>query len=259
MVGESERIIEILCAHCGREVAVDEVEIVPDGLIFDLYAARVGGEVDYLVHLSAGYVEEVVFDDWPPGRRREAGQPSAEGESGSEQRGPGAREESSMRIEDVMSGDVSYCRPQDSLESCARQMWENDCGSVPVCSGEDDSSRVVGMITDRDICMCALHEGKPLSALTVGEAMSRDLASCRPGDDTDRVEQLMRQRQIRRLPVCDNEGALVGIVSLADLARAASGDGNGRSRGDLSEAEIGDTLAAICKPNARSSRAEPRV
>lgn len=258
VTGESERIFEILCAHCGRELAAKEVETVPDGLIFDLYAARVAGAGDYLVHLSAGYVEEVQFDDWPP-ERPDAVDASAPQDSGPEQRAQKAREGSSMRIEDVMSGDVSYCRPQDSLESCARQMWENDCGSVPVCSGEDGSSRVVGMITDRDICMCALHEGKPLSALSVGEAMSRDLASCRPGDDTDRVEQLMRQRQIRRLPVCDSEGALVGIVSLADLARAASGNGNGRSGNDLSESEVGDTLAAICKPTARSSRTEPRA
>jgi len=152
-----------------------------------------------------------------------------------------------MRIEEIMSENVCHCRPDDSLASCARLMWEHDCGSVPVCAG-DDGGRVVGMITDRDICMCALHEGRPLSMLKVGDAMSRTLTACAPRDKVGEVEQLMRSQQVRRLPVIDRNGGLCGIVSLADLAREAS-SGNGSPLGSsISGSEVGDVLAAICEP-----------
>ena len=153
-----------------------------------------------------------------------------------------------MRIEELMSQNVFYCRPEDSLASCARQMWEHDCGSVPVCTG-DNGGRVVGMITDRDICMCALHQAQPLSMLRVSDAMSRTLTSCGPRDRVGDVEELMRTQQVRRVPVIDTEGALVGIVSLADLAREASSGNGDPLRTGISGSEVGEVLAAICEPD----------
>lgn len=152
-----------------------------------------------------------------------------------------------MRIEDLMCQDVYHCRPDDSLESAARLMWEHDCGCAPVCSG--DGERVIGMITDRDISMCALFESKPLAALRVQDAMSRDVSCCGPSDESKAVEGLMSQRQIRRVPVVSAEGRLVGIVSLADLAGEATPGARGHDR--VTEAEISRTLAGICARPAR--------
>ena len=157
-----------------------------------------------------------------------------------------------MRIEELMSDDVQYCSPNDTLEAAARLMWENDCGCVPVCKS-DGSPRVIGMITDRDICMSAFFNGKPLSELRVSEAMSREVHVCRPADSPVAVERLMRDRQIRRVPVADESGALLGLISLADLARCVARQT--LSSADISGAELTTTLAAIVEQPARAARA----
>jgi CBS domain-containing protein len=162
-----------------------------------------------------------------------------------------------MRIDQLMSRNVQFCTPDDTLDRAAYLMWSNDCGSIPVCAGTDGSQRVVGMLTDRDICMAAMFQGKPLRELRASDAMSRELRSCRPSDQPADVERLMREQQIRRVPVTDSDGSLVGIVSLADLAREANmSDSQGKH--SISESEVGDTLAAIVEPSHRStSRASP--
>jgi CBS domain-containing protein len=150
-----------------------------------------------------------------------------------------------------MSRDVQYCRPGDTLASAARLMWEHDCGCVPVCS-DDGAPQVIGMITDRDICMSALFQGRSLDTLQVADAMSREVQSCRPNDQAADVEKVMRSQQIRRVPVTDTNGRLVGILSLADLAREASrADGAGA----ITEDEIGTTLGAICEPSQTAQHA----
>lgn len=151
-----------------------------------------------------------------------------------------------MQIERLMSRNVQYCSPDDTLDRAAQLMWEFDCGSVPVCMG-NGSPRVVGMITDRDICMSALFEGKPLCDLRVASAMSRRVLVCLPSDQPARVERVMRERQIRRVPVTDESQNLLGIVSLADLARAAQRQSKAAG---ITETQIGDTLAVICTPPA---------
>jgi CBS domain-containing protein len=158
-----------------------------------------------------------------------------------------------MTIEPLMSRQVHQCRPDQTLDYAASQMWEHDCGCLPVCSG-DSEPRVIGMLTDRDICMAALFQGRPLRELKVADAMSRDIRVCEIGDRPEDVELLMREQRIRRVPVMDASGALVGIVSLADLARAAQRRSAARKPGVVSERDVGHTLAAICKPgDARPS------
>jgi CBS domain-containing protein len=162
-----------------------------------------------------------------------------------------------MRIEELMSDNVQYCSPNDTLAAAARVMWDSDCGCVPVCTS-DGAPRVIGMITDRDICMSALFEGKPLSELQVSDAMSREVHVCRPADSSVAVERLMRDRQIRRVPVTDESGALLGLVSLADLARCVAHQT--LSSADISGAELTTTLAAIVEEPARAiNRSRPRV
>jgi predicted transcriptional regulator len=154
-----------------------------------------------------------------------------------------------MRVDQIMSRPVHSCRPDDSLARAAWLMWEHDCGCLPVISG-DGTARVIGMITDRDICMCALFEKQSLGELRVSSAMAKQVRACRPTDELPAVDEIMRSARLRRLPVIDDDGVLVGMVALADLAREAL-----RERGtpvrDITEGAIGYALAGICQPQHR--------
>lgn len=151
-----------------------------------------------------------------------------------------------MKVEELMTRKVTTCRPNDTLEQAARSMWDRDCGSLPVC---DDANHVVGMITDRDICMAALFAGKPLSELSVFPSMAKQVLICNPEQDISTVEKALREAQVRRVPVVDSLGLLVGIIGLADLAREAVSE-RAAAEKDVTESEVGDTLAAICEPRA---------
>jgi len=157
-----------------------------------------------------------------------------------------------MRVEQLMSKDVTPCDAEDRLNDVAATLWERDCGGVPVVARSADG-RVVAMITDRDICMAAYTTGRPLADLRVHEAMSRELHTCKPGDTARDAEAIMRRNQVRRLPVVDDAGNLAGILSLADLARAAQRQ-HGKKQPGISEKEVVQLLEAISAP--RESAAE---
>jgi CBS domain-containing protein len=144
-----------------------------------------------------------------------------------------------MRVAQVMSKDVVTCRPGESLARAAQLMWERDIGCVPVIDGD---GHVVGIVTDRDACMAAYTRGQPLQALPVDVAMARHVQTCRPDDEVTDVEKRMATAQIRRMPVIDDQGHPVGILSLNDLARAAS------HKVEITASELASTLAAICSP-----------
>lgn len=151
-----------------------------------------------------------------------------------------------MRVEQLMTKQVKSCGPDDTLDRAVQLMWDNDCGCLPVCAG-NGANRVVGVITDRDICMSALFKGKPLHDLRVVDTMTQQLQLCRSSDSLADVEKTMRQARIRRLPVVDEKGALIGMIALADLAREAARESTGAKQ-EITETEVGDTLAAICQP-----------
>ena len=92
-----------------------------------------------------------------------------------------------MRIEQLMTKSPKTCRPDSSLSHAARLMWENDFGCLPVTEG-DESGRLVGMITDRDICMAAYFAGRALNEIQVADAMTKDVRACNPGDDARRSQ-----------------------------------------------------------------------
>lgn len=120
------------------------------------------------------------------------------------------------RVRDLMSSDPVTCRPFENLSEAAQRMWEGDFGVLPVI---DEQGKPIGMLTDRDICMCALARGAALTELSVEDAMSRGAQSCRTTHTLRAAMDLMVTHQVRRLPVVEEGGALVGIVSLADVAR----------------------------------------
>jgi CBS domain-containing protein len=122
-------------------------------------------------------------------------------------------------------------------------MWDHDCGCIPVV---DNEGKLVGMITDRDICMAAYTQGKPLAEIAVSTAMAPRAYTCALTDSVGSAEKLMAAKQVRRLPVVDKQGRLVGLLSLHDIA----------SRGSrLNATRLGRILAAIAAPQPPSSPA----
>jgi CBS domain-containing protein len=146
-----------------------------------------------------------------------------------------------MRVEDLMSAEVRVCSPDETLQVAARLMWDCDIGCLPVVDGD---GRLIGMLTDRDVCMAAFHHDERLSGLRVAEAMTVEVYSVLPSATLEAAEQLMRDGQVRRLPVVDARGELRGLLSLNDLARATAWS-NGAGLGALSDPAIVRTLAAI--------------
>src|SRR5271163_613534 len=150
-----------------------------------------------------------------------------------------------MKVADSMTREVRACTVHDSLNAAARVMWEHDCGCVPVV---DSQGRLVGIVTDRDICMAAYTQGVPLEAIPLERVMAARVISCARTDDLDLAHRLMRKHEIHRLPVVDSRGRLTGILSLSDVVNQAS------QAGASSEAvEIIATLSAIRKRRAAAA------
>lgn len=160
-----------------------------------------------------------------------------------------------MNASELMTTDVKSCNVNDNLQRAAQIMWENDCGAVPVI---DNDGRVVGIVTDRDICMSAYTQGLPLWQISVSSAMANRVHGVREDDPIEAVEQLMRRVQVRRVPVLDGEARLKGILSLNDLARHAHRS-SGRKSNGLSGESVSRTLAAVCQPRAASVSTDTSV
>lgn len=125
-----------------------------------------------------------------------------------------------MRVSDCMTRDVRIANPNETIADAARMMAECDAGVLPV--GEND--RLVGMITDRDIAIRAVGQGKGPNT-KIGQVMSQEVKYCFEDEDVDHVARNMAELQVRRLPVLSRDKRLCGIVTLGDLAcsREAAG------------------------------------
>jgi CBS domain-containing protein len=121
-----------------------------------------------------------------------------------------------MKVNDIMTRDVATVRPDQTAREAAAFMISADTGSVPVTDGD----RLIGMITDRDIAVRGVAHGHGPDT-PVSELMSGDIVCARMDDDVEEVAVRMREAQVRRLPVLDDQGKLCGIVSLGDLSREA--------------------------------------
>jgi CBS domain-containing protein len=150
-----------------------------------------------------------------------------------------------MRVRDIMVQGARTCHADDSLDYAAQIMWENDCGCVPVVN---EDGKPIAMITDRDICMAAYTQRQPLTHIFVASAASHNIFTTHENDCIDSAEGLMRRHQIRRLPVVDECGRAIGILSMNDIIRNAHVHDR-RDEGLKSETIV-STLGAICQPNA---------
>jgi CBS domain-containing protein len=142
-----------------------------------------------------------------------------------------------MRVRDVMTPDPAVCTPDSTARDAATLMRDNDCGSVPVVVS-DSSRKLVGMVTDRDLAIRALAEGKGPET-RVRELMTDDPTSAAPDDEVEIVREVMVAQQVRRVPVVDEDGLIVGIVAQADIAR---------EDGAASDQEVGRIVEAISNP-----------
>jgi CBS domain-containing protein len=142
-----------------------------------------------------------------------------------------------MTIESIMTSKPAVCGLTSNLAEVAQVMWEGDCGCVPIV---DDARRVIGMVTDRDICIAASTKDRPPSRIQVSELPRADVIVCRPDDAVSAALALMRTRRVRRLPVTAPDGELVGIVTLNDAVLAAGGAAG------ISAADVLEAMQGIC-------------
>jgi CBS domain-containing protein len=130
-----------------------------------------------------------------------------------------------MKVKEVMPPRVQTCMPETSLATAAMMMWESDCGALPVVNVSD---KVVGMITDRDICMGAASKHRDPSTIAVAEIITGHVYACHPDTDVRAALKTMKEKRVRRLPVIDAEGDLQGILWMNDIVlRAKENDAPG--------------------------------
>jgi len=136
------------------------------------------------------------------------------------------------KCREVMTKDPAYCSASDSIVKVAELMKQQDVGSVPVVESAGNR-RLVGIVTDRDVVVKVVASGKSVEQATVKDAMTPNPAVCREDDDLDQAVKLMKERQVRRMPIVDAGGQLSGIIAQADVATRVNKDAK---TGELVEA-----------------------
>jgi CBS domain-containing protein len=148
-----------------------------------------------------------------------------------------------MKVKEIMTASPKACTLTDNLAGAARLMWEADCGIVPVVAA---GGKVVGLITDRDICMAAMTKGRNESSIAIEDVISGKLFTCKPDDDIHSALNTMRDNKVRRLPVVAADGKLAGMLSMNDvvLKSAEAGD---KKAPELSYGDVVNTYKSICQ------------
>ena len=147
-----------------------------------------------------------------------------------------------MRVKEIMTMDAKCCDLNASLTEAAKTMWENDCGALPVLK---DGKEVVGLITDRDICMAVAMRDRSPSGISVEEILPGVIYSVTPNDDVQKALEVMAEHKVRRLPVVDTDGELQGVLSMNDVTLRAE-DQAGEKAPDLSFSDVMGTYKAVC-------------
>ena len=156
-----------------------------------------------------------------------------------------------MKVKDLMTATPCYCGPEANLGTATELMWNNNCGFLPVLSVE---GQLIGVITDRDICIALVTRNCLASQLTVALVMSGKLYSCGPDDDIHTALQIMSEAKVRRLPVRAQNGNLVGVLSINDIVLRAEPLGFGQTP-DLSRDDVVRTLRSIVRERVLAARA----
>lgn len=122
-----------------------------------------------------------------------------------------------MLVKDAMSAHVDFITPDTTLEECARKMRESNIGALPV----RQNGKLIGIVTDRDICCRAVGDGRDPATMKVQEIMTGEISSCFDDQDCTEAARLMKEKHLRRLAVTDRKQELVGLLSVDDLARCS--------------------------------------
>ena len=144
-----------------------------------------------------------------------------------------------MKVKDCMCEDVCSIKPESTLREVAKMMSEKHIGCMPVC---DNNNCVCGIITDRDLVLRGIACNKDINNTKVSDIMTCNVCSCSETDDITNAETKMGQKQIRRLPVCDENNKIVGILTIGDLANKK-----------VNQEELCTTLEDICNCNGNQN------
>jgi CBS-domain-containing membrane protein len=147
-----------------------------------------------------------------------------------------------MKVKEIMTPDAKAIWITQSLADAAKEMWENDCGALPIVK---DGRKVVGILTDRDICMAAAMRDCKLSHISVEEVMNKRVYAAAADDKIEDALHTMREHKIRRLPVLGADGELKGIVSMNDIVLHAKTE-NGK-KPPIDYKDVVKTYQAICE------------
>ena len=156
-----------------------------------------------------------------------------------------------MKVKDLLIGMPCYCGPQANLGTATELMWNANCGFLPVLSAE---GKLIGAITDRDICIALGTRNCLASQLTVAEVMSGKPHSCGEEDDIHTALQIMGEAKVRRLPVRAQNGTLAGVLSMHDILLRAEPLGYGKTP-ELSRDEVMRTLRSIVRERVLAAHA----
>ena len=140
-----------------------------------------------------------------------------------------------MKVKDCMCNDVCCVKPETNLKEVAKIMSQNHIACLPVC---DNNNSICGIVTDRDLVLRCIACDKDINSTPVSDIMSCNVCTCKETDDITNAQSKMGQKQIRRLPVCDNNNKIVGILTLGDLAKNDS---------EVGKEEVCITLEDICR------------
>lgn len=146
-----------------------------------------------------------------------------------------------MKVKDCMCNDVCCVKPETNLNQVAKLMSQKHVGCIPVC---DENNCICGIVTDRDILLRAVACEKDTKNCCVSDVMTCNVCTCSENDDMTNAESKMTQNQIRRLPVCDQNNKVIGILTLGDLAQ------NDRQ---LGKQEVCTTIEGICNCNGQKN------
>src|SRR4030095_3144190 len=156
-----------------------------------------------------------------------------------------------MKVEDMMTRDVEFCTLETNLAAAAMQMWDRDCGVLPV---GDEGGKVIGMITDRDICMKAATNHQDIATIKVEELTTGPIYTCKPDTNIREALETLQSAFVRRLPVVNDEGQLEGILSVSDILRHSREKVDKVTPG-VTYADVVSTFKVISAPRSTAAAA----
>jgi CBS domain-containing protein len=148
-----------------------------------------------------------------------------------------------MKVKEIMTANAKACMQTSNLANAAGLMWENDCGILPVVA---QGGKVVGLVTDRDICMAAALKNRNLSDIAVEDVISGKVYACKPEDDIHGALKTMQENRVRRLPVVAADGTLQGMLSMNDVMLRAE-EAREKKAAELTYGDVVNTYKSICQ------------